>query len=112
MQTRGGYFVVELQDWSVGYKVGRVYTKERNHQIGRLRSRRNRQLIKLQNMAHVPTVHNCYTSHCEMLITKGPQLEKNVYMKYASCPWVHSADRGRFGWYRVIGRNKVYRADA
>ncbi|KAK4107470.1 hypothetical protein N656DRAFT_677787, partial [Canariomyces notabilis] len=50
-----------------------------------------------------------HTSHCEMLITKGPHLDKNVYMKYASCPWVRSADRGRFGWYRVIDGNKVYR---
>ncbi|KAK4443387.1 hypothetical protein QBC34DRAFT_362118 [Podospora aff. communis PSN243] len=51
-----------------------------------------------------------HTNHCEMLITKGPERERNLYMKYVSCPWGHDG-AGRFGWYRVMGGKRVYRAD-
>jgi hypothetical protein len=52
-----------------------------------------------------------HTNHCEMLIASGPQREKDLYMKYVSCPLGHYS-AGRFGWYRVIGWKKIYRADA
>ncbi|KAK1757775.1 hypothetical protein QBC47DRAFT_442818 [Echria macrotheca] len=53
-----------------------------------------------------------HTNHCEMLITKGPEREKSLYMKYSSCPWGKHGSAGRFGWYRVVKGKRVYRLDA
>lgn len=51
--------------------------------------------------------HN--TNHCQMNLLSDPRPTANtVYVKYVSCPWVN-IDRGRFGWYRMIGGKKVSR---
>ncbi|KAK4214180.1 hypothetical protein QBC37DRAFT_314795 [Rhypophila decipiens] len=52
-----------------------------------------------------------HTNHCQMLISQGPEREKNLYMKYASCSWGKHGSAGRFGWYRVIKGERVYRLD-
>ena len=51
--------------------------------------------------------HN--TNHCQMNLLSNPRPSSNiVYVKYISCPWVNIS-RGRFGWYRMISGQKVYR---
>lgn len=50
-----------------------------------------------------------HTNHCEMMLLHEPLAENSAYIKYASCPWVHGIDQGRFGWYRIMGGKKTYR---
>lgn len=50
-------------------------------------------------------------NHCEMLVTEGPEREKSLHMKYVSCR-IWDGSVGSFGWYTVIGGERVYRADA
>lgn len=50
-----------------------------------------------------------HTNHCEMSVIHEELAEKTAYMKYATCPHFH-VSRDRFGWYRVVGDRKVYRA--
>lgn len=56
-----------------------------------------------------------HTSHCEgQLVRQGDDLaliNTSIYTKYVDCPY-EQGDRGKWGWYRMVNGEKVYRSES